>query len=150
MHSKRFLHQIYKFTSCNTFINSDVRYILEARKRALAKKKKLRSLGKRAQSADSEDEMEVDGESDIRAHICHEYHELYSCRKKLPCGEISAFYTGFEQFMEFYRSLGLFCSKSMWRKSVWSKMTNMRSVRHIFQSSSSLVTFKRYVRDLWE
>ena len=38
------------------------RYILEARKRALAKKKKLRSLGKRAQSADSEDEMEVDGE----------------------------------------------------------------------------------------
>ena len=37
------------------------RYILEARKRALAKKKKLRSLGKRAQSADSEDEMEVDG-----------------------------------------------------------------------------------------
>ena len=38
---------------------------MEARKRALAKKKKLRSLGKRAQSADSEDEMEVDGESDI-------------------------------------------------------------------------------------
>ena len=65
MHSKRFLHQIDKFTSCNTFINGDVRYILEARKRALAKKKKLRSLGKRAQSADSEDEMEVDGESDI-------------------------------------------------------------------------------------
>ena len=34
---------------------------MEARKRALAKKKKLRSIGKRAQSADSEDEMEVDG-----------------------------------------------------------------------------------------
>ena len=87
MHSKRFLHQIDKFTSCNTFINGDVRYILEARKRALAKKKKLRSLGKRAQSADSEDEMEVDGESDIRAHICHEYHELYSWRKNLPRGD---------------------------------------------------------------
>ena len=36
---------------------------MEARKRALAKKKKLRSLGKRAVSADSEDEMEVDGEA---------------------------------------------------------------------------------------
>jgi len=36
------------------------RYILEARKRALAKKKKLRTLGKRARSADSEDEMEED------------------------------------------------------------------------------------------
>ena len=65
MHSKRFSYQINKFTSCNTFTNAMVRYILEARKRALAKKKKLRSLGKRAQSADSEDEMEVDGESDI-------------------------------------------------------------------------------------
>ena len=38
-----------------------IRYILEARKRALAKKKKLRTLGKRARSADSEDEMEEDG-----------------------------------------------------------------------------------------
>ena len=66
MHNKRCLYQINKFTSYTTFdINGDVRYILEARKRALAKKKKLRSLGKRAQSADSEDEMEVDGESDI-------------------------------------------------------------------------------------
>ena len=37
------------------------RYILEARKRALAKKKKLRTLGKRARSADSEDEVEEDG-----------------------------------------------------------------------------------------
>ena len=36
--------------------------------------------------------------------------------EKSCCGEISAFYTEFEQFMEFYRSLGLFCSKSMWRK----------------------------------
>ena len=33
--------------------------------------------------------------------------------KKLSCGEISAFYTEFEQFMEFYRSLCRFCSKSM-------------------------------------
>ena len=38
------------------------RYILEARKRALAKKKKLRTLGKRARSQESEDEMEEDGE----------------------------------------------------------------------------------------
>ena len=42
--------------------------------------------------------------------------QLYLWRKNLPCGEISAFYTEFEQFMEFYRSLGHFCSKSMWRK----------------------------------
>ena len=27
-----------------------------------------------------------------RAHICHEYHELYSWRKKLSGGEISAFH----------------------------------------------------------
>lgn len=40
------------------------RYILEARKRALAKKKKLRTLGKRARSADSEDEVEEDGNGD--------------------------------------------------------------------------------------
>ena len=36
--------------------------------------------------------------------------------KKLSCGEISAFYTEFEQFMEFYQSFCRFCSKSMWRK----------------------------------
>ena len=34
------------------------RYILEARKRALAKKKKLRTLGRRARSRDSDDEEE--------------------------------------------------------------------------------------------
>ena len=27
-----------------------------------------------------------------RAHICHDYHELYSWRKNLPCGDISAFH----------------------------------------------------------
>ena len=37
------------------------RYILEARKRALAKKKKLRTLGKRTRSVESEDEVEEDG-----------------------------------------------------------------------------------------
>ena len=38
------------------------RYILEARKRALAKKKKLRTLGRRARSQGSDDEEEeVDG-----------------------------------------------------------------------------------------
>ena len=31
-------------------------------------------------------------------------------------GEMSAFYTEFEQFKEFYRSLCRFCSTSMWRK----------------------------------
>ena len=51
-----------------------------------------------------------------RAHICHEYHKLYVWRKNLLRGEISAFYTEFEQLMEFYQSLGHFCSKSMWRK----------------------------------
>ena len=69
-----------------------------------------------------------------RAHICHEYHELRSWRKNMPCGEISALYTEFEQFMEFYRSLCCFCSISMWRKicaekiCVKKKMTYMRAV----------------------
>ena len=43
--------------------------------------------------------------------------------KKLSCGEISAFYTEFEQFMEFYRSLCRFCSKSMWRKICAEKIS---------------------------
>ena len=52
-----------------------------------------------------------------RAHICHEYQELcIFVEKKLSCGETSAFYTEFEQFMEFYHRLCRFCSKSMWRK----------------------------------
>jgi hypothetical protein len=43
------------------------RYILEARKRALAKKKKLRTLGRRARSQGSDDEEEeVDGK--LRCH----------------------------------------------------------------------------------
>ena len=37
------------------------RYILEARKRALAKKTKLKTLGKRTKSVESEDEVEEDG-----------------------------------------------------------------------------------------
>ena len=37
-------------------------------------------------------------------------------RKNMSRGEISAFYTDFEQFIEFYRHLCRFCSKSMWRK----------------------------------
>ena len=41
----------------------------------------------------------------LRAHICREYYELYSCRKNMSRGVISAFYTEFEQIMEFYRSL---------------------------------------------
>ncbi len=46
-------------------LSADVfRYILEARKRALAKKKKLRTLGRRARSQGSDDEEEeVDGMS---------------------------------------------------------------------------------------
>ena len=43
--------------------------------------------------------------------------------KKLSYGEISAFYTEFEQFMEFYRSFGRFCSKSMWRKICVEKIS---------------------------
>ena len=59
--------------------------------------------------------------------------QIIFVEKKLSCGEISAFYTEFEQFMEFYRSFCCFCSKSMWRKicaekiCVEKKMTNMRS-----------------------
>ena len=52
---------IYCFIDFSRIIVLSFRYILEARKRALAKKKKLRTLGKRARSADSEDEVEEDG-----------------------------------------------------------------------------------------
>jgi hypothetical protein len=46
------------------FICFVCRYILEARKRALAKKKKLRTLGRRARSRDSDEEHEEeDGKS---------------------------------------------------------------------------------------
>ena len=40
----------------------------------------------------------------------------------MSCGEISAFYTEFEQFMEFYWSLCCFCSQSMWRKICGEKI----------------------------
>ena len=50
------------YDACVIVKNKPVsRYILEARKRALAKKKKLRTLGKRTRSVESEDEMEEDG-----------------------------------------------------------------------------------------
>ena len=49
----------------------------------------------------------------------------YICGEKLSCGEISAFYTEFEQFMEFYQSLCRFCSKSMWRKICVEKKWQM-------------------------
>ena len=41
---------------------------------------------------------------------------IISVEKNMSRGEISVFYTEIEQFMEFYRSLCLFCSKSTWRK----------------------------------
>ena len=49
------------YDACNIVKKNVSRYILEARKRALAKKKKLRTLGKRTRSVESEDEMEEDG-----------------------------------------------------------------------------------------
>ena len=58
-----------------------------------------------------------------RAHICHRYHGLYPWRRKLPRGGISAFYTEFEQFMEFYGIFGRFCSKSMWKKICAEKIS---------------------------
>ena len=45
----------------------------------------------------------------FRAQICHKYQNL-------SCGEISDFCKEFEQFMEFYRNLCLFCSKFVWRQ----------------------------------
>ena len=41
--------------------------------------------------------------------------------KNLSCGEISDFCKEFEQLMEFYRNLCRFCSKFVWRKSLWTK-----------------------------
>ena len=39
----------------------------------------------------------------------------YICGENLLCGEISDVCKEFEQFMEFYRNLCGFCSKSLWR-----------------------------------
>jgi len=41
--------------------------------------------------------------------------------KNLSCGEISDFCKEFEQFVEFYQNLCRFCSKFVWRKSLWRK-----------------------------
>ena len=60
--------------------------------------------------------------------------QIIFVEKKLSSGEISAFDTEFEQFMEFYQCLcrcfssNLCGEKSVQRKSVWRKMTNMWSV----------------------
>ena len=45
------------------------RYILEARKRALAKKTKLKTLGKRTKSVESEDEVEEDGNLKLKPFL---------------------------------------------------------------------------------
>ena len=47
--------------------------------------------------------------------------QIISVEKNLSCGEISDFCKEFEQFMEFYRNLCRFCSKFVWRKSLWRK-----------------------------
>ena len=47
-----------------------------------------------------------------RAHICHDYHKLYSWRKKLPCGENSAFHLwqlwGNWKFFDVWKLFGKF------------------------------------------
>ena len=47
--------------------------------------------------------------------------QITSAAKNLSCAEISDFCKEFEQFMEFYRNLCRFCSKFVWRKSLWRK-----------------------------
>ena len=47
--------------------------------------------------------------------------QIISVEKNLSCGEISDFCKEFEQFMAFYRNLCRFCSKFVWRKSLWRK-----------------------------
>ena len=46
---------------------------------------------------------------------------IISVEKILSCGEISDFCKEFEQFMAFYQNLCRFCSKFVWRKSLWRK-----------------------------
>ena len=60
------------------------------------------------------------GHSHAQSSYLSQISQIIFVEKKLPCGEISAFYTKFEHFMDFYWSLGR-CSKSIWRKSVWRK-----------------------------
>ena len=48
--------------------------------------------------------------------------QIISVEKNLSCGEISDFRKEFEQFVECYRNLCLFCSEFAWRKSLWRKI----------------------------
>ena len=67
----------FEYDACIIVKNKPVsRYILEARKRALAKKKKLRTLGKGTRSVESEDEMEEDGKDSQKNFLktCHLRH----------------------------------------------------------------------------
>ena len=61
----------------------------------------------------------------LRAHLSL-ISQIIFVEKKLSCGEISAFYTEFDQFMEFYEVYAVFVpnlcgEKSVRRKSVWIK-----------------------------
>ena len=60
----------FKVIFKKNYHEQNYRYILEARKRALAKKKKLRTLGKRTRSVESEDEVEEDG-IEYTNIVCH-------------------------------------------------------------------------------
>ena len=71
----------------------------------------------------------------------------------MSCGEISAFYTEFELFMEFYRSLCCFVpnlceEKSVLRKPVWKKITNMRSAALLQQQGNIWMNIKNLYH--WE
>ena len=56
-------------------------------------------------------------------HLSSQISRMIFVENKLSCGETSPVHTDFEQFMEFYRSLCRFCSKSMWRKICAEKIS---------------------------
>ena len=47
--------------------------------------------------------------------------QIIFVEKNLSCEEISDFCKEFEQFMEYYQNSCRFCSKFVWRKSMWRK-----------------------------
>ena len=82
-----------------------------------------------------------------------------SVEKKLSCGEISAFYTEFEQFMEFYRSLccfllqiyvGKICAEKISVEKKW-QIWGLQGWRASEQSSGVMLrAFGRPTKIIWK
>ena len=64
----------------------------------------------------------------------------------MSCGEISDFCKEFEKFMEFYRNLCRFCSKFVWRKSLWRKNDKYEVC---FKTAKNYGSYMHYEEKFW-